>query len=181
MADTSVVPSIDARRSAVAPRVGALTGRFRHPPRGSAKALGIGLLFVAPTFLFLAYFMYYPAYIAFLGAFTDWDGFNTARGVGFQNFRDAFADPDLRVAARNNVLWAVGKILLAVVPPFLAAELIFNIRSQRFQYFYRTLFVVPLVIPALVTILLWSFYYGPTDWSTSCSGRSGWIASCRAG
>ena len=123
------------------------------------RSVVIGLAFVAPSFLVLGWFMYYPAYVALVGAFTDWDGFNTASFVGLENFREAFADPALRTAAVNNVLWALGKIALSIIPPFVVAELIFHVRGQRWQYLYRTLFVIPLIIPVVVNILLWTFYY----------------------
>lgn len=131
----------------------------RSKRRRDRRALGLGLLFIAPTFVLLGYFMYYPAYVAFVGSLTDWDGFNAPRAVGLRNFVNAFNDGNLRVAGLNNIPWAIGKVFLAVVPPFLAAELIFHVRRERWQYLYRTLFVVPLIVPGIVTILLWTFYY----------------------
>lgn len=149
---------------------GAATERPRQAPpsqelargrrRRSRKSLLLGVAFVAPTFLVLGYFLYYPAYVALAGSLTEWDGFNPPIFVGLGNFVEALTDDNaLRIAALNNVPWAIGKILLAVLPPFLVAELIFHVRRQRWQYLYRTLFVVPLVIPAIVTILVWRFYY----------------------
>jgi len=143
----------------VAPARSAAYDPRRSQRRRNVRAVGLGLLFIAPTFVILGYFMYYPAYVAFVGSLTDWDGFNTPRAVGLQNFANAFRDGNLRVAGLNNIPWAIGKVFLAVVPPFLAAELIFHVRRQRWQYLYRTLFVVPLIIPGIVTILLWTFYY----------------------
>ena len=119
----------------------------------------VAYLFLLPTFIFLAYFMYYPAWIAFMGAFTDWDGFNPPRFIGIENFRRAFADPVLGIATVNNLIWIVIGIFLALVPPFLVAELIFFLRGQKKQYFYRTFFVIPIVIPGVVLILLWTYFY----------------------
>ena len=43
--------------------------------------------------------------------------------------------------------------------PLLVAEMIFALRSQRAQYFYRVMFVVPMVVPGIVLLLIWGFFY----------------------
>jgi ABC-type spermidine/putrescine transport system permease subunit I len=88
-----------------------------------------------------------------------WDGFNPPEWIGLDNFRRMADDAVLHRAARNNIVWAIGKIFLSLVPPFLVAELIFHVRGRRLQYLYRTLFVIPIIIPSVVTILIWTFYY----------------------
>src|SRR5207249_5826686 len=40
---------------------------------------------------------------------------------------------------------------------------IFNLRSERIRYFYRVLFVVPMVVPWIVIVLVWRFLYDPMD------------------
>ncbi len=151
---TAALPASAGRVTALVDPV-----RRRNRRRRSLRALIVGLGFCAPTLVVLGYFMYYPAYVSLVGAFTDWDGFNAPSFVGIGNFADMLSDPQLPVAVVNNVFWALGKIFLSLVPPFLVAELIFNVRSGRFQYLYRTLFVVPLIIPSIVFILIWTFYY----------------------
>lgn len=116
-------------------------------------------LFILPTFLFIGYFLYYPAFTALRAAFSTWNGFSAPEWVGLQNFERAAGDTVLREAAWNNVVWAVFKIAVLVIPPFIAAELIFHVRSKRLQYLYRTLFVFPLIVPSIVLILLWAYYY----------------------
>jgi raffinose/stachyose/melibiose transport system permease protein len=118
-----------------------------------------GYLFVLPTLIFVGYFLYYPAYRALTGAFTDWDGFNPPEWIGLENFRRAFSDAVLREAARNNLIWAFFDVLLAIVPAFTVAELIFHVKRARLKYLYRTLFIVPAVVPFIVTVLLWRYYY----------------------
>lgn len=135
------------------------SGFKRHSRRRARRSLLIGIAFVLPTFALLGYFMYYPAFVALVGSFQEWDGFNAPVWIGFDNLSRLFQDSDMGAAAINNVLWAVGKIILSIVPPFIVAELIFHVRSGRWRYIYRTLFVIPIVVPSIVTILTWSFYY----------------------
>jgi raffinose/stachyose/melibiose transport system permease protein len=47
--------------------------------------------------------------------------------------------------------------------PLLVAKLITSLRSQRLQYLLRVGFVVPLVVPGVVFILIWGFFYEPTQ------------------
>ena len=130
------------------------TGFFSRLWRGR-----VAYLFLLPTFIFLAYFMYYPAWTALQGAFTYWDGFNPPQFVGLENFRRAFTDPVLGTATLNNLIWIAFGIILALVPSFLVAELIFFLQGQKKQYFYRTLFVVPIIVPSIVGVLLWTYFY----------------------
>ncbi|WP_237725085.1 carbohydrate ABC transporter permease [Deinococcus alpinitundrae] len=116
-------------------------------------------LFILPAFVFLAWFAYYPAYLALTGAFTNWDGFLQRDFVGLSNFQRAITDPVLGLAARNNLIWIGFGIVLGIVPALGVAELIFHLRGQRRQYAYRTFFALTLVIPSLVSILIWSYFY----------------------
>jgi raffinose/stachyose/melibiose transport system permease protein len=116
-------------------------------------------LFLLPSLLLVAYFSYYPAYIAVTRAFTDWDGLNPGTFTGLENFSRAVTDPVMAQATRNTAVWVGLGLLLALVPPLLVAELIFHLRGRRRQYAYRTLFIVPIVIPSLVLLLVWGSFY----------------------
>ncbi len=59
------------------------------------------------------------------------------------------------------IIITVVTILKTMTVPLLVAELIFNLRSQFSQYWARTLFVVPIVMPLVVVILLWNNIYDP--------------------
>ncbi len=135
---------------------------------GSAAALArharrrrylIAYLFILPTFIVLGYFTYYPAFTALAGSFTSWDGFNPPTFVGLDNFKAIVTDPTMQQAAANNLIWAAFGIALSVIPAFVVAELIFHVKRPRLKYLYRTLFIVPIVVPSIVNILLWRYIY----------------------
>lgn len=123
------------------------------------KRASIAYVFLLPTLLFIGYFLYFPAYRALTGAFTFWDGFNPPEYTGLENFRRAFSDEVLRTATRNNLIWATFDVFLSIVPAFLVAELIFHVRRDGLRYLYRTIFIIPSVVPFIVSILLWSYFY----------------------
>lgn len=136
-------------------RSGFLTSRTKDRLRRYVAAY----LFLIPTFAFIGYFLYYPAYRALVGGFTSWDGFNPPHYTGLENFRRAFADPVLQTATKNNLIWAAIDVALAIIPAFTVASLIFHVRRDAHRYLYRTLFVIPIIIPGIVSILLWRYYY----------------------
>ena len=54
-------------------------------------------------------------------------------------------------------------VILRLVFP-LGAALVFNLKSRKAQYLYRVLFVIPMVIPQIVTFLLVHVRnYGPIN------------------
>lgn len=121
----------------------------------------VGYSFLAPTFVFILAFSYYPAVRALIGAFTQWNGFSPPAWIGLSNFVQAFHDPVFLASLVHVGLWTLIGIPLSLVPPFLVAELIFQLRSTKAQYVYRTLFIISMVLPGLVGILIWQYIYEP--------------------
>ena len=120
------------------------------------------VIFLLPTAIFVLGFSYYPAVRAILGSFTKWDGFTDPTFVGFRNYTTLFQDRIFFIALRNVLVWSAGSLIVLLIVPFIGAELIFHLRSKRLQYVYRVLFIIPLVVPAVVTILIWTFIYEPS-------------------
>lgn len=117
-------------------------------------------IFLIPTFALLIVFNYYPALSGLWHGFTRWTPGLRAQWVGLANYEHAMRNPYLFVGIQNAVLLIVtGFAKLAL--PLLVAELIFNLRWSKVQYWLRTLFVVPLVVPGVVSILLWVNIYDP--------------------
>lgn len=117
--------------------------------------------FLLPTLALVLIFCYYPAIRAGYTSRTRWDGFNAPEWVGLENFTQVFADADFRQSAINVAIWTLFGVPLAMVPSFIVAELIFRLRSDRLQYFWRAVFTAPLIIPPVVSVLIWQFLYGP--------------------
>lgn len=119
-------------------------------------------LYLAPTFILLGLFSYYPPFLAFSRSFYEWDGAVILDYVGFQNYAAMFQDRVLLTSIWNQVQVTVFMAVVGVVMPFLAAELIFNLQSLRAKYWYRVLLVIPIVVPGTVMMLMWKFIYDPT-------------------
>ncbi len=67
------------------------------------------------------------------------------------------------------ILWSgfgVISILIAfnvvkMIPSILTAVVINRLKSEKMNYFYRVLFVIPMIIPGMVYLLLWKFFFEP--------------------
>lgn len=118
-------------------------------------------LSLIPTFALLLTFNYYPAINALYHSLFEWDGIGYEKFIGIGNFVNLFQDPVFIIALKNVVILTIAGIIIALTFPLLAAELTFNLRNLKMQYLYRTMFVVPMVVPGIVGLLLWGFIYRP--------------------
>jgi len=118
-------------------------------------------LFILPTILFLATFNYYPAFSGIYHAFTDWHPGGVTTWVGWENFRQMKYDQYLTVGIKNLLLLLITNIIKTLTMPLLVAELVFHLRSFKAQYWMRVAYVLPIVVPGIVSILLWTMIYDP--------------------
>lgn len=126
----------------------------------SHRAILAAYLFLVPTFVSIGVFSYFPALRALVGAFTQWDGLNAPVWVGIGNFIKLFQDPVFLASLWRVLVWSIMGIILSIVPSFAVAALIFHLRSIRMQYVYRSLFVITMVLPPVVILLIWQYFYG---------------------
>lgn len=119
-------------------------------------------LLLLPTFLLLLTFNYYPAFSAVYHSFFEWNGSNFKRFIGLENFINIFFDPTIPLSFVNSFKLTVASLVINLTLPLLAAVLIFRLKNLRLAYFYRVLFVIPMVVPGMVTFMIWRFIYNPT-------------------
>ena len=120
----------------------------------------VSYLMLVPIFALLLVFNYYPAFSGLWHGFTNWTPGLRAEWVGLDNYKEAFNNVYLRVGIWNAVIFVLTGFAKLFFP-LLVAELIFNLRSTKTQYVLRTLFIVPLVVPGVVSILMWVNIYDP--------------------
>lgn len=118
-------------------------------------------LYLAPTFILLGIFSYYPPILACIRSFYDWNGANWLQWAGLGNYKAILHDDVLLLSVGNLVKLSVFSLVVSVTTPLLVAELIFNMHARWAQYWYRVLLIVPMVVPGIVSMLLWQFIYDP--------------------
>lgn len=117
-------------------------------------------LFVIPSLLLILTFSYFPALSAIYHSLFDWQGGDSKEFVSAGNFRTILKD---------KVLWnsfvTVGILVVAnlfkMIPSIVMAVIVHRVKSTRWQYWYRVLLVVPMIVPQLVGLFIWKFFFDP--------------------
>ena len=134
----------------------------RHTWVDKGKLYFVLYALIAPTLVGMLIFNYYPKFEAIFMSLYDWDGQDNRDFVGLKNFADLFT-------GRDPLFWPtfqlVGILLVAnavkMWPSIFAAITLHRLRSEKWQYIYRVLFVLPMVIPSLVWLLVWKNFFDP--------------------
>lgn len=122
----------------------------------------LSYLFILPAMAFALVFSYYPALLGLGYAFTNWQpGIRQVDFVGLENFRLMTEDRFLIAGIRNLAVLLIATVGKYLTIPFIVALFVYHLRPYRAQYWLRTLFVAPLVVPSMATILLWGQIYHP--------------------
>lgn len=118
------------------------------------------LLFV-PSLALVLLFSYYPALRSLEGSLTNWNGFSSPTFVGLQNFATYFQNYLFGAEMVNVLILFVGGILISIIFPLLGAELVLLLTSNKMATIARYLLVLPMVIPGIVVINVWSYLLNP--------------------
>ncbi|HMP76623.1 MAG TPA: ABC transporter permease subunit [Kiritimatiellia bacterium] len=120
-------------------------------------------LFIVPTLLLIALFQYYPAASGIFHSFYRWNGSDISEPVGFLNYIDLVKNPEFWNSFRLAFILGAWNVV-KMIPALFVAVCIHRCKSERMNFLYRTLFVVPMVIPGLIVVLIWrSFFFEATS------------------
>lgn len=119
-------------------------------------------LSLLPLFGVLAFFQYYPAISGMVFSFFDWKPAGGSTFIGIDNYRTMMTDGIWWRAFRNlGLIFIFG--VASWILPFVASELLISLRNERIQFVFRTLLIVPMAFPGVVTALVWTFMYHPNS------------------
>lgn len=118
--------------------------------------------FIVPTLILIGLFQYYPASSGIFHSLFRWNGSDISEFVGFENYVDLLKNLEFWNSFKLAFILGFWNVI-KMIPALLVAVCIHRCTSEKMQFFYRTLFVVPMVIPGLITVLIWrSFFFEAT-------------------
>jgi len=121
-------------------------------------------LFILPCVVFVGLFMYYPVVNGVYHSMYFWNGGDVERYYGFRNFLRLFNITPAFWDSFTNALILGTANIFKMAPAIITAVCLHRVRSERLQFVYRALFVVPMVVPFAVVVLLWKqAFYEPTQ------------------
>ena len=114
------------------------------------------LLFLAPMIIVFAVFSWSPIIRSFVMSFQKTNLITTS-WVGLDNFERVLGDPLLGTAIVNTLYFALLALVFGFPIPLLLAVLMSEVK--RAKGLYSALAYLPVVIPPVVAVLLWKFFY----------------------
>ena len=81
----------------------------------------------------------------------------TPTWVGWKNFEYVLTDPDLPTAILNTLYFALLALVFGYPIPLVTAVLISSVRRRK--GLFSVLAYLPVVVPPVVAVLLWKFFY----------------------
>ncbi|MCR5790934.1 MAG: sugar ABC transporter permease [Lachnospiraceae bacterium] len=129
--------------------------------RRKRKQALIAYSFIAPNFLGFAVFTLGPIILAFIMAFTEWDGNNPMQFIGFSNFTSIFSDDRFMSALKNTIVYSIFTVpfTLAVA---LGLAILLN-QKIRGRTFFRTVTFFPYVASLVAVAAVWNMLFTPSE------------------
>ena len=120
-------------------------------------------LFIIPTLILIGLFQYYPGSSGIFHSLFRWNGSDISEFVGFDHYINLFQNIEFWDSFKLAFILGFWNVI-KMIPALLVAVCIHRCSSDRMQFFYRLLFVIPMVIPGLITVLIWrSFFFEATS------------------
>ena len=113
-----------------------------------------GIIWILPAIVLILVFCIYPAISALMHAFTNWDGTNSTF-IGLDNFTRLLKDSLFWKSFKTMLFLMVVCMVLGNLATLSLSEMMFNLKSKKFNALFRFLFVLPALIPGIVIIFLW--------------------------
>ncbi|MCL7381117.1 carbohydrate ABC transporter permease [Streptomyces sp. 35G-GA-8] len=144
-------PATPGPRPAGRAAAGPLRRKLSHQARAYAFLIGGLVCF--------ALFSWYPAIRAVIIAFQKYTPGSAPEWVGTANFTHVFDDPEFGAAWRNTLTFTLLALLIGFAVPFVMALVLNELRHAK--AFFRVVVYLPVMIPPVVSALLWKWFYDP--------------------
>lgn len=134
------------------------SGKRRRSKLARAEAFA-AFGFISPWLVGFVVFTALPMLASLVLSFTEYDVLQPPRFTGLENYRELFEDPRLRLSLFNSFFYTVLHVPLAMLVA-LSLALLLN-RVERAAGFFRTVFYLPSMTPAVAVGVLWLWLLNP--------------------
>jgi len=119
-------------------------------------------LYIAPAFVLLVVFKYWPMVFGVILSFLNWNFVSaTKEFVGWGNYVGMFARDTFLIALRNTLLYILALLPFYLVLPLVLAVLLSSVRSQRVAAVYKAVIFSPAVLSFAITCMVWLCIFNP--------------------
>ena len=129
--------------------------------REGKKQTVLGYVFLLPSLVAFAVFMFYPVFYTFYLSFFEWNMVKPVKKfVGLSNYIHVLQDPNTWKIFGNTVIYILILLLLNFVMSYILS-FILTFVVNRFQAFYKAVFFLPSVISLVVGSILYTWILNP--------------------
>jgi multiple sugar transport system permease protein len=144
--------------SPAAPTVAASGKRKRRGPLAWVSRDGLStLVFLLPLLIIFGVFSWFPILRSLVMSVQETNLVSTPTFVGLDNFANVLADPLFGKAVANTAYFALLALIFGYPIPLVLAVIMSE--TRRFKGLYSALAYLPVVVPPVVSVLLWRFFY----------------------
>lgn len=115
--------------------------------------------FLIPTLVMFMLVYLGPMVLALVSSFTKWDGMQSMRFIGLDNYVKIFQDPVFHASLWHTLFWAF--LAVAVHVPFGVLVALVLKRKRKGWRFTRSVFMLPNIISRSALALMFVFIYKP--------------------
>ncbi|MDG6101996.1 sugar ABC transporter permease [Dactylosporangium aurantiacum] len=115
------------------------------------------VVFALPLLLIFGIFSWWPIVRSIVMSFQKTNLVGDPTWVGWRNFEYVLTDPDLPNAILNTLYFALLALVFGYPIPLVTAVLMSSVRKRK--GLYSVLAYLPVVVPPVVAVLLWKFFY----------------------
>ncbi|WP_112247405.1 carbohydrate ABC transporter permease [Kribbella monticola] len=136
------------------------TEKSRRSPANWLRSGGLSaIVFALPLVLTFLYFSWGPIVRGLVLSFQKNNLVTTPEWVGMANFSYVLTDPQLPQATINTLYFALLALVFGFPVPLFLAVFISELRKTG--WLYNVISYLPAVVPPVVAILLWKYFYDP--------------------
>lgn len=138
---------------------GAASGeQRRRGPRRLVSRDGLSTLaFLLPALVIFGVFSWFPILRALVMSFQETNLVSTPTFVGLDNFARVLADPLFATSVSNTAYFALLALIFGFPVPIILAVVMSE--TRHFKGLYSALAYLPVVVPPVVAVLLWRFFF----------------------
>ena len=130
-------------------------------PRRRRRRINVAaILFALPALIVFGYFSWGPIARVLVMSVQRTNLIDPVTWVGWDNFAYVLQNPQLEQAVLNTLSFVAWSIVLGFPVPLVLAVLVSEIRGRQL---YLVLAFLPVVVPPVVSILLWKVFYDPSS------------------
>lgn len=128
--------------------------------KGSKKT---AIIYMAPAMIVILIFLYLPIILNFMNSLYKWGTMTTdVSYVGFKYYKELLQDETIRIAIKNNLVFAVMSVACQIGLSLVIAAVLESKFLRRWQSVFRTIYFIPSLLMVTVTGITFKMLYSPS-------------------